>query len=67
LRVLDNRVLMRIFESEREEVAGGWRRLYSEELHNLYASPNIIRVIKSRRMGGAGNVARVREMKNAYN
>jgi hypothetical protein len=43
-------VLRRIFEHKREEVAGGWKRLYNEELRNLYASPNIIRVIKSRRM-----------------
>jgi hypothetical protein len=47
LREFDNRVLRwRIFGSRREEVAGGWRRLHNEELHNLYASPNIIRVIK---------------------
>jgi hypothetical protein len=48
--VSENRVLRRIFVPEREEVAGGWRRLYNEELHNLYASPNIITVIKLRRM-----------------
>jgi hypothetical protein len=41
-----NRVLRRIFRHEREEVVGGWRRLHNEELNNLYASPNIIRVIK---------------------
>jgi hypothetical protein len=44
-------MLRRIFEPKREEVAGGWRRLHNEELHNFYASPNIIRVIKSMRMG----------------
>jgi len=43
-----NRVLRRIFGPKREEVAGGWRRLYNEELHNLYTSPNIIRVILRR-------------------
>jgi hypothetical protein len=48
LRVYENRVLRRIFGLKREEVAGGWRRLHNEELHNLYASQNIIRVIKSR-------------------
>jgi len=48
--VFENRVLRRIFESKREEDAGGWRRLHNEKLHNLYASPNIIRVIKSKRM-----------------
>jgi hypothetical protein len=50
LRVSENRVLRRIFGPKREEVAGGWRRVHNEELHNLYASPNIIRVIKSRMM-----------------
>jgi hypothetical protein len=48
--VSENRVLRRIFGSKREEVAGGWRRLHNEELHNLYVSRNIIRVIKLRRM-----------------
>jgi hypothetical protein len=43
-------MLRRIFVPKREEVAGGWRRLYNEELHKLYASPNIIRVVKPRRM-----------------
>jgi hypothetical protein len=49
-RVFGNRVLRRVFERNREEVAGGWRRLLNEELHNLCASQNIIRVIKSRVM-----------------
>jgi hypothetical protein len=44
--VLGNRVPRRIFGLKREEVAGGWKRLHNEELHNLYASPNIIKVIK---------------------
>jgi hypothetical protein len=48
--VFENRVLRRIFGPMREEVAGGWRRLHNEELHNLYGSPNIIRMIKSRSM-----------------
>jgi hypothetical protein len=48
--VCENRVLRRIFGSKREEVAGGWRRLHNEELHNLYSSLYIITVIKSRRM-----------------
>jgi len=56
--------LSRIFGPKREEVAGGWRRLHDEELHNLYASPNSIRAIKSRRMRWAGHEAR---MRNVYN
>jgi hypothetical protein len=47
LRVSENRVLRRIFGPKREEVAGDWRRLHNEELHNLCASPNIIRITKS--------------------
>jgi len=50
LRVFEKRIPKRIFGPKREEVAGGWRNLYNEEFHNLYASLNIIRVIKSRRM-----------------
>jgi hypothetical protein len=46
MRVFETRVLMRIFGPKREEVVGGWRRLYNDELHNLNASPNIVRVIK---------------------
>jgi hypothetical protein len=55
-------VLRRIFGPKIEEVAGGWRTLHSAELRNLYASPNIIRVNKSRRMRRAGHVARMRKM-----
>jgi len=50
LRVFENRVLRRIFGSKRDEVTGDWRNLYNEELNDLYSSPNIFRVIKSRRM-----------------
>jgi hypothetical protein len=63
--VFENRVLRRIFGPKREEVAGGWRRLHDEELHNLYSSPDIIRVIKPRSMGWARHVARMEEMRNA--
>jgi hypothetical protein len=57
-------VLRRIFGSKRQEVAGGWRRLHNEELHNLYASLYITKHIKSRRMRWEGYVARMVEMKN---
>jgi hypothetical protein len=50
LRLFENRVLRIIFGPKRDEVTGDWRKLHNEELHNLYSSPNIIRVIKSRRM-----------------
>jgi hypothetical protein len=50
LRVFENRVLRRIFGPRRDEVTGDWRKLRNEELHNLYSSPNIITMIKSRRM-----------------
>jgi hypothetical protein len=58
MSVFENRVLRRIFGPKREEVVGGWRRLHNEQLHNLYASQNIIRVIISSRMGWEGHVAR---------
>jgi hypothetical protein len=66
LRVFENRVLRRIFGSKRDEVTGGWRKLHNEELHNLYSSPSIIRVTKSRRMRWAGHVAGMAEKLNAY-
>jgi hypothetical protein len=59
-------VLRRIFGPKRDEVTGEWRKLHNEELHKLYTSPNIIRMIKSRRMGWAGHVARMGEKRNAY-
>jgi hypothetical protein len=57
--VFENRVLRRKFGPRREEVTGDWRKLHNEELHNLYYSPNIIRMIKSKRMRWAGSVARI--------
>jgi hypothetical protein len=59
-------VLRRIFGSKRDRVTGGWRKLHNEELHNLYYSPSIIRIIKSRRLRWAGHVARMGEKRNAY-
>jgi hypothetical protein len=58
--------MRRMFGSEKEEVARGWRRLHNEELHNLYASSNVLRVMKLRRMSRARHVVRVGEMRNAY-
>jgi hypothetical protein len=57
--VFENRVLRRIFGPKRDEVTGEWSGLHKEELNDLYSSPNIIRVIKSRRMRRTGQVARM--------
>jgi hypothetical protein len=57
--VFENRVLRRIFGPKRDEVTGEWRKLHNEELHDLYSSPSIIRLIKARRMRWAGHVARM--------
>jgi hypothetical protein len=65
LRVFEDRVLG-IFGPKRDGVTGGWRKLHNEELHNLYSSPNIIRIIKSGRMRWAGHVARMGEQRNVY-
>jgi hypothetical protein len=61
LRVFENRVLRRIFGPKRE-ADGSWRKFHNDELHNLYSSPNIVRVIKLRRMRWAGHVARMGEV-----
>jgi hypothetical protein len=66
LRVFENRVLGRIFGPKRDEVTGSWRKLHNEELHGLYSSSSIVRVIKARRMRWAGHVARVGEVRRAY-
>jgi hypothetical protein len=62
--VFENRVLRRIFGPKRDEVAGGWRKLHNEELHAVYTSPNVIRMIKSWRMRWAGDVTRMEEKGN---
>jgi hypothetical protein len=64
--VFENRVLRRIFGPKRDEVTCEWRKLHNEELHDLYSSPSIIRIIKSRRMRWAGHVARMGEKRNIY-
>jgi hypothetical protein len=64
--VFENRVLRRIFGPKRDEVTGEWRKLHNEELNDLYCSLSIVWVIKSRRMGWAGHVARVGERRGIY-
>jgi hypothetical protein len=64
--VFENRVLRRIFGPKRDEVTREWRKLHDEELRDLYSSPSIIRIIKSRRMRWAGHVAQMGEKRNAY-
>jgi hypothetical protein len=66
VRVFENTVLRRIFGPKRDEVTGGWRKLHNEELHNLYSSPSIIRIIKSKRMRWVGHVAQMGEKRNVY-
>jgi hypothetical protein len=67
LRVFENRVLRRIFGPKRNEVTGGWRKLHNEELHGLYSSLGIVRMIKARRMRWAGHMACMGEVRGTYN
>jgi hypothetical protein len=66
LGVFLNRVLRRIFGLKRDEVTGEWRKLHNEELHDLYSSRSIIRILQARRMRWVGHVARMGEKRNAY-
>jgi len=66
LRVFENRMLRRIFGTKRGEVTREWRKLHNEKLSDLYCSPNIFRVIKSRRMRWTGHVARMGERRGVY-
>jgi hypothetical protein len=65
--VFENRVLRRIYGPKKNEVTGGWRKLHNEKIHNLYSPPSIIRMVKSRRLKWAGQVARMGEKRNSYN
>jgi len=66
LRVFENRVLRRVFGSKRDDVTGEWRKLHNEELRELYSLPNIVRVVKSRRMRWAGHVTRMGEERDVH-
>ena len=65
LRVFENRVLRKVFGPKRDEVIGEWRKLHNEELNDLYSLPNIVRVVKSRRMRWAGHVTHMGEDRGA--
>jgi hypothetical protein len=64
--VFENRLPRRIYGLKRDEVTGDWRELHNEELHNMYSSPNIIRMIKSRRLRWGEHVAQMGDTRNAY-
>jgi hypothetical protein len=64
--MFENRLLTRIFGPKRNEMRGEWRKLHNEELRDLYSSPSIIRIIKSRRMRWSGHVTRMGERRDAY-
>jgi hypothetical protein len=66
LRVFENRVLRRIFGPKRDEVTGEWRKLHNEELNDLFSSPNVDQVIRSRRIGWDGHVARMGDIRGVY-
>ena len=64
--MFENRVLRRVFGPKRNEVTGEWRKLHNEEVNDLYSLPNIVRVVKSRRMRWAGHVARMGEDRGVH-
>ena len=66
LRVFENRVLMRVFGTKRDEITREWKKLHNKELSDLYSLPNIVRVVKSRRMRWAGHVARMGEGRGVH-
>ena len=66
LRVFENRVLRRIFGLRRDKVTGEWRKLHTEELNDLYSSPNVVRLMKSKRMGRGRHVAHIGESRGLY-
>jgi len=66
LRIVDDRVVSKMFGPKTDDKTGDWRKLHTEERHVLYSSPTITQVIKSRRMRWAGHVTRIGEKKGAY-
>jgi hypothetical protein len=66
LRVFENKVLRKIFRPKTEEEEGSWKKLHNDELHSLYSSTNIVRVIKARRMRWAGHMAHMGEGRGVY-
>jgi hypothetical protein len=66
LKVFENRVLRRIFGPKRDEMVGSWRKLHNVEIHNLYSSPDIIRLIKSMKTRWVGHVAHIEQKRNEY-
>ena len=66
LRVIENRVLRRVFGPKKDEVTGEWRKLHNKELSDLYSLPNIVQVVKSRRMRWSGHVAHMGEGRGVH-